>query len=647
MIDYLLCTLFWFVFTVILVVLGRAVNNGKQTLSADLITGYCVYSVAIAAGGIILQLINVKWMIFAFYVLILWLAIFIFIIIKGKKNPSIFKIDFKLYIKNNWILYAVCMVLIIMLCCGYAGFWLGNHQDDGYYITKVADLSYGRIGANINYALGNQQKGFNAYIVNTWESEASVYVKILGVQVTLFLRFFQSIFNYFLLVNLIKAFADRLKSCLKISINPNMTQYTSIIVLLFGMYYIFLSDTCIFGLRDMFHFNSGMFLGVSVVKTMSIMFYLLFYLEKEKISWKMMLGAALISILLMSKSTIALPVIVISLVSAGLVWLFLGYGKIGKLVSILLLEIYCLIGILLPNNVSIQEVVQLDVSAVLKSPIIVACIIVFLLTFFLKERVVYKLNLFIVLCACFALVPQVNDIYEALSVYAFVGGRGVTTFLYFFVMVSFFYLIVILKKYNVRDMLVKSGYLLFAFCEIIVMFWGFHEYGGNLLPGNPKTATSIRGCLGVIKHNIYFMPDSTIELGEKINLLSQESDEQLRVITPKMLLMDGALHTPAIMMRIYAPNIISLSAAERYPANDGSVMEEYKQQNYDAFVAAPSDETAKEFFEEIDNLGVNCIAVQNAQCAEWLEERGYSLYDTTVKGSYFIWYRRSGGRARM
>lgn len=639
MVDYLLCTLFWIVFTAGLVVLGRAVNNGKQTLSADLITGYCIYSVVIAVGGIILQLLNVRWIIFALYVMVLWLIIFAFIVIKCKKNLAILKIDLKKYLKDNWVIYVVCMILIIMLCCGYAGVWLGNHQDDGYYITKVADLPYGRIGENINYSLGVQQQGFNAYIVNTWESEASVYVKILGVQVTLFLRFFQSIFNYFLLLNLIKAFADKLVDCLKIKVNRTITQYTSVIVLLFGMYYIFLSDTYFFRLRDMFHFNSGMFLGVSVVKTMSVMFYLFFYLDKEKFSWKMILGAVLISILLMSKSSVALPVIVVSLVSAGLVWLFLGYGKIAKLFSILLLGIYCLVGIMLPDNVPIQEVVQSDMSAAIKSPIIIICVIIFFISFYIKERVIYKLNLFIILCGCFVLVPQVNDIYEAFSIYTFVGGRGVTTLLYFFVIINFFYVIILLKKFNVKDILIKGTYLVFAFCEVIVMFWGFHEYGGNVLPDNPKTGTSIRYCLSVIKHNIYFMPDSTIELGEKINRLSQESDEQIRLIMPKMVLMDGALHTPAIMMRIYAPDIISLSAAERYPANDGSILEEYTQQKYDSFAAAPSDESAREFFEEIEDLDANCIVVQNAQCADWLEEEGYTLYDITVKGSYFIWYR--------
>ena len=639
MVDYLLCTMFWIIFTAGLVVLGRAVNNGKQTIAADLITGYCIYSVAIAVGGIILQLLNVRWIIFALYVMTLWLIIFAFIVIKCKKNLAFLKIDLKKYLKDNWVIYVVCMILIIMLCCGYAGIWLGNHQDDGYYITKVADLPYRRIGDNFNYSLGVQQQGFNAYIVNTWESEASVYVKILGVQVTLFLRFFQSIFNYFLLLNLIKAFADKLADCLEIKVNRNITQYTSVIVLLFGMYYIFLSDTYFFRLRDMFHFNSGMFLGVSVVKTMSVMFYLFFYLEKENFSWKMILGAILISVLLMSKSSVALPVIVVSLVSAGLVWLFLGYGTIGKLFSGLLLGIYCLIGILLPDNISIQDVVQSDIFAAIKSPIIVICVIIFLTSFCIKERVINKLNLFIILCGCFVLMPQVNDIYEAFSIYTFVGGRGVTTFLYFFVIINFFYVIILLKKFNVKNILIKGAYLVFAFCEVIVMFWGFHEYGGNVLPDNPKTGTSIRYCLSVIKHNIYFMPDSTIELGEKINQLSQKSNEQIRLIMPKMVLMDGALHTPAIMMRIYAPDIISLSAAERYPANDGSILEEYTQQKYDSFAAAPSDESAREFFEEIEDLDANCIVVQNAQCADWLKEEGYTLYDATVKGSYFIWYR--------
>ena len=61
--------------------------------------------------------------------------------------------------------------MIFMLLFYYAGFWLGNHQDDGYYITKVATLPYSPIGGNYNYSVGTMNTGFNSYIVNTWELE--------------------------------------------------------------------------------------------------------------------------------------------------------------------------------------------------------------------------------------------------------------------------------------------------------------------------------------------------------------------------------------------------------------------------------------------------------------------------------------------
>lgn len=106
-----------------------------------------------------------------------------------------------------------------------------------------------------------------------------------------------------------------------------------------------------------------------------------------------------------------------------------------------------------------------------------------------------------------------------------------------------------------------------------------------------------------------------------------------------MIIMDGSLHALAIMLRIYAPDIVPISAAERFPVHNGTPLSEYKQLKYDAFAAAPSDETAKEFEEEIANMNVGCIVVQNEACGKWLENMGYSLYDKTQEGSYFIWYK--------
>ena len=144
-----------------------------------------------------------------------------------------------------------------MLLFYYAGFWLGNHQDDGYYITKVATLPYSPIGGNYNYSVGTMNTGFNSYIVNTWELEASVYVNVLGVMPTLFLRLFQSAFYYFLYLNLIKWVAEIIIDKLNVKANVKMAQYVLGIVPLMCAYYIFLSDTGILVLRDGFHLNTG------------------------------------------------------------------------------------------------------------------------------------------------------------------------------------------------------------------------------------------------------------------------------------------------------------------------------------------------------------------------------------------------------
>lgn len=640
MIDYLLCAIFWLVFTVFIYSFGKAITKRKETsFSYGLLLGYLFYSFFVALGGIPLQLLNVQWGFFAVYMAIVWIAILVFTIYIWKKLElyTRFMQGGKSYIANNWILYVVCAVLVLMMLCYYAGFWLGNHQDDGYYITKVSTLPYGTIGGNYNYALGVENQGFNSYIVNTWELEASVYVKLLGVQPTLYLRLFQSAFYYFLLLNLLKAFSEKLLDGVNQKKNLGLAQYSAIIILLFGMHYLFLSDTYIFRLRDMFHFNTGMFLGISVVKMMSVLFFLLFFMRKRKITCKMLIGVAGIATVLISKSTVALPIIVVLTLAALIEWLFVYYGKTGRIASITLLAVYILTGIILPNQDSIQAVVWDDMINAVRSPVIGACAVVFVLSFTLKEDLIRKINCIFLMVMAFILLPEINDVFEMCSVYNFVGGRSLTTFLYFFVMLNAVYFILLLSRLSVKAIMIKVMYLFGGVGLICVMFAGFKAYGGGVLPDNPRVGASIKYCLSVIKNNKYFIPESTVELGEKLESIADDTGEKLHVVTPKIEIVDGVMHPVSIMMRIYAPDIVSVSASERYPANDGSDLSEYKQQAYDTFVTNPTNETADAFEQEIEGLGVNCIVVRNPQCGEWLQNMGYSLQDETGAGGYYIW----------
>ena len=115
-----------------------------------------VYSSLIAIAGIVMQLANVPWNLFALYVGVLWCFVLGFSLYKSKKDSISFSpVGIKEYIADNWYLYIVSIILVVILAFYYAGFWLGNHLDDGYYITKVATLPYSEIGNNIKLCSGD------------------------------------------------------------------------------------------------------------------------------------------------------------------------------------------------------------------------------------------------------------------------------------------------------------------------------------------------------------------------------------------------------------------------------------------------------------------------------------------------------------
>lgn len=639
MLDYIVCIIFWTCFIIFLHVIGRAVTAGAKSDSYSLAAGYLVYSFPIAAGGMIIQIANIPWGVFAVFVVLLWCVLLGFSIYKMKKeNIRILSMGIKQYIISNWVMLGLCLVLIGMLFLYFTGFWLGNHLDDGYYITKAATLPGMAGGYGANYSVGVPNSSFDHYIVNTWELEASVYIKILGVNAALYLRFFQSAFYYFLYLNAACAMFEQIIRASKLKAGKMACQYSAVVTLIFGMYYMFLADTGLLPLRDMFHFNSGMFLGSSVVKMTGIIFLLLFYFDKSKISLKMILGVSAVSIVLISKSTIALPLIVIGAIAY--VWMLLlhEYGKAGRIAGIILAGFYFVAAVLLPDNQEIQEVMNSDLLNTLKSPVVWAAAVIFVLSFTLKNEIINKLNILFIAMIVMMAVPEVNDIFELCSVYNFVAGRAWTSFVYFFVLVNSLYLYLLLVKHQIQEKRINKGYRIAAVCLILVMGCGFRLYGGGIIPGEGRVGTSIIHCISAYVHNPYFMPASTIHLGESLEELSQETDEPLRVISPEWVYPDGALHGLAVVLRTYAPDIISVSAANRYGAGNDSLLEGYSQEWYYSFMENPSDKTLKEFKEESLKVKANCVVTQSEDCGRLLEEIGYQYY-TSIDDIYYIWYK--------
>lgn len=641
--DYLICTIFWMLFTILLYMFGRAISKKERNVSFSFVIGYVVYSFLVAIVGIPVQLMNLPWMIFSVYMGILWCAIIVVIIYAAKKKNKKYTFNVRAYIKENYFLYIVCAIVIFMSAFYYAGFWLGNHLDDGYYITKIVTLPYTQMGGNYNYPVGVSNTGFNSYIVNTWEAEASVYVKVLGVIPTLFLRLFQSAFYIFLFANVMKVLAEEVVKTGEFKLSKSIPQYITMIIPLICTYYLYLHRAYILRVRDMFFLQSGMFLGATMVRLCGICLFVIAYLEygmSKKVVY--MIGSyAVIAIVLISKSTIALPIILIITVSSGCIWLICEYGKKGVIITGALGITYFVLGVALPNSENVELAVRNDVVDSLHSIVLYCFTLVFVASFFMKNKLVYKLNIQLILMGLLMIVPEVNDVFELFSVYDFVGGRAWSALNYYFIILNTIYFCWIIYVFIKKNIVVKSTCIVLCVASICSSIYGFHKCGGEIFPSNPEKKADLKKCLKVIRGNKYFIPNSTIFLGEKLEELANETDQKLCVIMPNMVIDNDTLHSLSVFVRAFAPDIISASAIERYNVNDGSELSEYKQVNYDQFVAYPDENTMNALEDELEGTGVNCIVTQSPNYKEWFDQMGYSFYSSTEDGRYYIWYKNN------
>ena len=197
------------------------------------------------------------------------------------------------------------------------------------------------------------------------------------------------------------------------------------------------------------------------------------------------------------------------------------------------------------------------------------------------------------------------------------------------------YLGLILQKIRLRECAIKFVYILIGIVCCSIMVSGFQKYGGEILPQEESKPADMKKCFSVMRHNIYFTPDSTIELGHKLEKLAKGRHEKLSVIMPKAVIDNDAIHFLAVSIRTFAPDIVSLSALERFSGTNEKKYQGYTQQKYDGFVANPNENTYNAFKNEIKKLDADCIVTKNLNCGKWLEKDGDQYY--TMVGEYYIW----------
>lgn len=635
--DYIICAIFWVVFIFGIYAFGNVLIPSKEEQSVKFVAGYLVYSFFVAIGGISVQLLNLKWSLFAIYMSILLVTIIVIIAYKKRKSGAIFTITVKEYIQYNWFLFVLCAILCFMLLFYFRSFWYGNHLDDGYYITKVATIPIdgGNYTNNVSAGTGNWTTF--SYLLNTWELEASFFVKILKVTPTVYLRFFQSGFNYFVFFNCVLGFGKKIAEVVEKDKDTKSMQYILGFCLLFFVYYVYMQDTKIFFLRDMFHLNTAMYYGSSIAKLVVIMCALMFYMDEKNINLRMIVGVGCISVVMISKSSIVLPIVVVIIVSSSITWLTQNPDNRKKILGVIIGILYIALGVIIPNDSGIQQEVYTYVKLMIESPVMWICVVIFICSFGMKEKVVYRLNCIMFVSGVMIVVPQINDVFENCSVYGFVGGRAWSMWVYTFVILNVIYSYILLRKVC-KEKIVKSLYIAITFGMTVLLIHGFKTDGGELFVTDKMPAiTSLKESLSVILHNRKFLPNSTIELGEELEDISNDRGKKLYVLSPQWSGIDGTAHSLCTQLRTVAPSIISVSAIERYPVDQNCELYGYDQNVYDEFNGQPSDETLKPLEEAVAKYKINCYVTQNKDCGEYLKKIGFKEERPIQDGVYYVW----------
>lgn len=641
MIEYILCTFFWIVFTIFIYAIGNVFVEKNVCQAYKFVAGYVLYTFTMAVPAMVIQLFNLPWMIFEAYMIIAIVVFVGMIIWHKKKKGYFFSCSIHEFLKQNFMMILVCVALAFMLLFYFRMFWEGNHLDDGYYVTKVAVLPELTTGFRTNYAVGAASSTVDSYVLNTWELEASVFVHLLDVHPTLYLRLFQSVFHYLVCLNCILAFSTKLICGLSKKISPFEAQFPVGAMMLLFLYDLFAEGTNFFYVSDMTQNNTAMYYGGALVKVISIIALLVFYIEEKRISWKMFLGVIAISIALISRSTIVLPVIVLVASSYFVVTLIFSGERKQQIIAAAYLIIYSLAGIVLNNGEAQQLSVNSLVGKTMKSYLVVFCCLIFIISFFtLRDIIILKMNCIFMMIVFFMFVPQVNDVFELFCVYGFVAGRAWDTLIYTFVIMNMIYLYLLIRKYlKVRY---AEGFFLFAFCGLLgIQVWGFDRYGGDIyIDDNSPVEANTKGAIKTILENHYFFPNTTLELSRQLEELYKETGEVLQVVSPEVVGVNEAFHTLSVQLRIYAPHIISVSAADRYPSVDSDTgLQGYTQDAYENFITDANDETASEFSKVVDRYNVNCIITTTQEQESYLTAMGFEQY-AYAGHCYYIWYKK-------
>ena len=200
-------------------------------------------------------------------------------------------------------------------------------------------------------------------------------------------------------------------------------------------------------LEDTWKNTSAMYYGSTLVRLLLTLKMLEFLCSIEKINIKEILKLSVLSIVFVSRSTVAIPFIFLCVVSYLVVYLI----KSRKYYLMILMIIFIFfISLLTGNNQVVEKATFERVVNNITSIVTLFLVFMFILSFFSCRKKEYLfLFALLIFAYLFACIEPVNNIYESICNYDFVTGRVLYS-LYFlmYIILIVFVIFIIYKKQN-------------------------------------------------------------------------------------------------------------------------------------------------------------------------------------------------------
>lgn len=641
--DYVITVIFFVILGFFYFLFGTSLMKDDLKLeSTKVIFGFICHTLPLAIIGIIVQLLKLQWKLFFIYAIFwtIWCICFSIYIVK-KRKLKLFEKGIAEFIREYWFFLILIAIFMVALSCNAGRMWADNLTDDGYYLVRIANLPYMSNCFSYEVTTGFKSNGITSYVLNTWELEFSVYLYILQVLPSIFVRFGMAIFNYFLILCGLHSLIGKINEKFYFNHPKKILQYYCFILIpvLCGMNTLSNSFLSL-ALEDTWKNTSAMYYGSTLVRLLLPLNMLEFFCSIEKINIKEILKLSVLSIVFVSRSTVAIPFIFLCVVSYLVVYLI----KSRKYYLMILMIIFIFfISLLTGNNQVVEKATFERVVNNITSIVTLFLVFMFILSFFSCRKKEYLFLLALLIFAyLFACIEPVNNIYESICNYDFVTGRVLYS-LYFlmYIILIVFVIFIIYKKQNKLKKLVCICTMLLCTFSII---YTQNIYGDGVEANNSQIGgTGIKKSLLTLKNNKTLTPDSTVDVGKKLHELELKENKRLKVVsTFDWLSIDGYAHYPSLTYRAYAPNIYNYTAYFRI-GDDNKNYTWNEHVSMCNFSGNPSPETYKYVKNILKRLKFDCIVSNNVNIQDYISKE-YYLYTTVLDNnginSFYLFTRK-------